>query len=95
LDTEYLAELDGSGTHCFINQAIAKKARAVGFKIKPENRPVDTSNGVTFITESLTLHISWVEGSCEMKFYILPHSKQEIIFWPELLPNSRRFPIFL
>jgi hypothetical protein len=75
LDKEYLAELDGSGTYCFINQTIATKARALDFKTKTENRPVDTSNGVTYITESTTLHISWVEGSCEMKFYILLHSK--------------------
>jgi hypothetical protein len=41
------------------------------------------------------LHISWVEGSCEIDCYILPHSKQDIILGRTFFQEAGVYPDIL
>ncbi|KAF4529666.1 hypothetical protein B566_EDAN017966 [Ephemera danica] len=96
LGHKFMAELDGSGSHSFINRKVAEKIRSAGASSTQVSLCANTGNGLAQITESFIVPLSYGPAICNTTVYLLPELGREVILVSPrqkvLLPRGPKIP---
>ncbi|KAF4519465.1 hypothetical protein B566_EDAN010074 [Ephemera danica] len=95
LGPKQLVELDGSGTHCFVNPWLATRATSVGFKLEPTSLNVQTGNGTVHVSSTVCVPLEWNNKHHVRKYLVMPNLGPSIILGRQCFAEAGVYPDFL
>ena len=95
LGSNRLVELDGSGTHCFVNPWLAKKATNVGFKMEPVSLQVQTANGTVHVDCAVHVPLEWNNKYHIQKCLVMPNMGPNLVLGRQFFEEAGVYPDFL